>query len=186
MTVPDGPGTRTVPIDLAESRLLLNGTQLLGFVEGTSKGRTLARGANDPPDLFNLWRRQDFDQPTGTDEDGGTVWEHWCALRDITPVWLLQFTGMAMDARLLKFDLPDISDTLGWGSAGYEDARRWPLLPVGTIMAGEPIPDGRRRATIVDNSSLHNNGALSRLWRNFLERTRKFVLKVTRIPFEKT
>jgi hypothetical protein len=83
VTVPDGPGTRTVPIDSAESRLLLNGTQLLGFVEGTSKGGTLARGANDPPDLFNLWRRQDFDQPSGTDEDGGTVWEHWCALRDI-------------------------------------------------------------------------------------------------------
>jgi hypothetical protein len=57
------------------------------------------------------------------------------------PVWLLQFTGMALDARLLKFDLPDISDTLAWGSAGYDDARRWPLLPAGTIMAGEPIPD---------------------------------------------
>src|SRR5256885_9741602 len=48
-----------------------------------------------------------------------------------SPVWLLQFTGMALDARLLKFDLPDVSDTLRWGSAGYEDARRWPLLPVG-------------------------------------------------------
>jgi hypothetical protein len=57
------------------------------------------------------------------------------------PVWLLQFTGMALDARLLKFDLPDISDTLAWGSAGYDDARRWPLLPAGTIMAGEPIRD---------------------------------------------
>lgn len=58
-----------------------------------------------------------------------------------TPVWLLQFTGMALDARLLRFDLPDVSDTLGWGSTGCEDAQRWPLLPAGTIMAGEPIPD---------------------------------------------
>jgi hypothetical protein len=58
------------------------------------------------------------------------------------PVWLLQFTGVAMDARLLKFNLPDyISATLRWGSAGYEDARRWPLLPVGTITAGDRIPD---------------------------------------------
>jgi hypothetical protein len=57
------------------------------------------------------------------------------------PVWLLQFTGMALDARLLKFDLPEISDTLKWGSAGLEDARRWPLLPVGTITAGDPIPE---------------------------------------------
>jgi len=57
------------------------------------------------------------------------------------PVWLLHFTAMALDARLLKFDLPDMSDTLRWGSAGFEDARRWPMLPVGTITAGDPIPD---------------------------------------------
>jgi hypothetical protein len=63
------------------------------------------------------------------------------------PAWLLRFTAVAMDARLLKFDLPsNISDTFKWGSAGYEDARRWPLLPVGTITAGDPIPasDPRR------------------------------------------
>jgi hypothetical protein len=54
---------------------------------------------------------------------------------------------MALDARLLKFDLPSvISDSFGWGSNGYEDARRWPLLPVGMITAGDPIPalDPRR------------------------------------------
>jgi hypothetical protein len=63
------------------------------------------------------------------------------------PAWLLHFTAMAMDARLLKFDLPsNISDSFKWRSAGYEDARRWPLLPVGTIAAGDPIPasDPRR------------------------------------------
>jgi hypothetical protein len=57
------------------------------------------------------------------------------------PVWLLQFTGMAMDARLLNFDLSDVSTALRWGSAGYEDARQWPSLPSGTMMAGDPIPD---------------------------------------------
>jgi hypothetical protein len=57
------------------------------------------------------------------------------------PVWLLQFTGMAMDARLLKFHLPDISESLRWGSAGFEDARRWPLLPLGTMTAGDSIPE---------------------------------------------
>jgi hypothetical protein len=61
------------------------------------------------------------------------------------PVWLLQLTGMALDARLLKFDLPDISDTLRWGSAGLEDARRWPLLPLGTITAGDPITESDPR-----------------------------------------
>ena len=32
-------------------------------------------------------------------------------------------------------------ETLTWGSRGFEDARRWPLLPLGTMMAGDPIPD---------------------------------------------
>lgn len=83
VTVAEGRDTRTAPIDSAEGRLLLRGSKLLGFVEGTSRGRTSARSVNDPPDLFNLWRRQDFDQPLGSTEDGGRVWEHWCTLRDI-------------------------------------------------------------------------------------------------------
>jgi hypothetical protein len=83
VTVLEGRNTRTVPTDSAEGRILLRKSRLLGFVEGTSKGRTSARAAADPPNLFNLWRRQDFDQPPGSDLDGGRVWEHWCTLRDI-------------------------------------------------------------------------------------------------------
>jgi hypothetical protein len=51
------------------------------------------------------------------------------------PVWLLQFTGTSMDARMLKFHLPDISQRISWGSAGFKDARRWPLLPLGVMTA---------------------------------------------------
>jgi hypothetical protein len=57
------------------------------------------------------------------------------------PIWLLQFTGMALDARFLKFELPNIKNKLRWGSSGFEDSLRWPLLPLGTISAGDPIPD---------------------------------------------
>jgi hypothetical protein len=74
----------------------------------------------------------------GTEEDSARFTE----IFSTAPVWLLQFTGMAMDARLLKFHLPDISETLTWGSRGFEEARRWPLLPLeDTITAGVPIPD---------------------------------------------
>jgi len=56
------------------------------------------------------------------------------------PVWVLQFTGLTRDAHLLNFRLPDISRSrFIWGSLGYEDATRWPLLPLGTMAAGDPI-----------------------------------------------
>ena len=58
------------------------------------------------------------------------------------PIWLLQFTALAMDARILKFRLPSLTANLKWGSDGFEDARRWPLLPLGMMTAGDPIPTG--------------------------------------------
>jgi hypothetical protein len=84
-TVHEDKTTRVVPLDSAEGRALLRGSKVLGFVEGTSAGRVSARNVSDPPSLFNLWRRQDFDQPPGATQDGGRVWEHWCTLRDIRP-----------------------------------------------------------------------------------------------------
>jgi hypothetical protein len=64
------------------------------------------------------------------------------------PVWVLQFTGLAWDAHWFKLALPDISKTmLNWGDGGYEDVRKWPLLPSGTITAGDPIPSDDWRQT---------------------------------------
>jgi hypothetical protein len=76
--------------------------------------------------------------------------EQWARLSEIfaaAPVWLLQFTRVGWDAHWVKLTLPEISQTmLNWGDGGYEDMRKWPLLPSGTIAAGDPIPsnDGRR------------------------------------------
>jgi hypothetical protein len=73
----------TVPLGGAEGSSLANGAQVLGYIEGSSIGHVAARGVNDPPNAFNGWPRQSFDQNPDNDMDGGTVWEHWCATRDI-------------------------------------------------------------------------------------------------------
>lgn len=57
------------------------------------------------------------------------------------PVWLLNFTSTFMDAGWLKFDLPHKSWRAKWGSAGYEESRGWPLLPLGTMTDGDPVAD---------------------------------------------
>jgi hypothetical protein len=58
-----------------------------------------------------------------------------------SPVWLLNFTGTHIDAGFLNFNLPDKSERLKWGSAGYDESRRWPLLPLGTMTDGDPVSD---------------------------------------------
>jgi hypothetical protein len=83
VTVREASGPHTLPLDSAEGRVLLDNSALLGFVEGNSTGRTSSRNVFDAPDRFNLWRRQDFDQPVTSELEGGKVWEHWCTLRDL-------------------------------------------------------------------------------------------------------
>jgi len=73
----------SAPLGGGEGAALANGAQCLGFIEGSSAGHIAARGVNDAPDAFNGWPRQSFDKDVSSDEDGGTVWEHWATTRDI-------------------------------------------------------------------------------------------------------
>ncbi|MFZ2053098.1 MAG: hypothetical protein WAU81_02765 [Candidatus Aminicenantales bacterium] len=84
LSVPKSGGAiKTIGIQSAEGQDLLKKAVLLGYVEGTSEGHISARGVQDPRDAFNGWPRQDFDQSVDSDEDGGTVWEHWSTTRDL-------------------------------------------------------------------------------------------------------
>jgi hypothetical protein len=75
---------KTIEMGSAEGRDLLGRAVLVGYVEGTSEGHVSARTVRDSPGRFNGWRRQEFDRPAeGDKSEGGTVWEHWCATRDL-------------------------------------------------------------------------------------------------------
>jgi hypothetical protein len=69
------------------------------------------------------------------------------------PAWLLQFTRTVLDAWIIRFHLPEMKPNPNWGSAGFADAERWPLLPKGVLSAGELIPhhDARHISLIIQS-----------------------------------
>ena len=75
----------TCRLDSPEAKVMMQGSKLLGFIEGNSLGHISARNVEDTPSRFNKWMRQDFDNRIDSSDDGGKVWEHWCPLRDISP-----------------------------------------------------------------------------------------------------
>jgi hypothetical protein len=84
----------------------------------------------------------------GTDEA-----EKFTEIFRTAPVWLLKFTQMDLDASLLKFDLPKMSEKQLWGEEGLKDLLRWPLLPLGRMTDGNPVPEGaceRRISELMD------------------------------------
>ena len=57
------------------------------------------------------------------------------------PVWLLKFTGVEWDAKLLGFKLRKLVGAPALGREARLDRNRWPYLPEGTIDAGGPCSD---------------------------------------------
>ena len=75
----------TEPLATGAGAALADGAECLGFIEGSSVGHIAARSATDASNTFNGWTRQSFDKDVTSDEDGGTVWEHWVTTRDLRP-----------------------------------------------------------------------------------------------------
>ena len=58
------------------------------------------------------------------------------------PDWLLHFTQTFLDAGSLQLGLrPTKIPFTKWGRTGYEESLGWPLLPLGTMMGGDPVSD---------------------------------------------
>jgi hypothetical protein len=57
------------------------------------------------------------------------------------PVWLLHFTGVEWDAKLLGFKLRKLVGAPALGKEARLDRNRWPQLPEGTIDAGGPCSE---------------------------------------------
>ncbi|MBO0698813.1 MAG: hypothetical protein J2P46_10495, partial [Zavarzinella sp.] len=155
VTAREKAGPRTVPLDSAEGRDLVEGSSLLGFVEGNSTGRTSARQVFDPPDRFNLWRRQDCDQPAASDLDGGKVWEHWCTLRDLRPSNRLALSVLTAYVSLVAALGDRFAATVARGRRDYghpkqlaamahagfvgPDAANWDVTPTAVPAAAEKL-----------------------------------------------
>jgi hypothetical protein len=75
----------TFSLNSQEGILFLEKAKLIGFVEGSSLGHISAKDVKDNEIIFNKWKRQDFNMPADSKEDGGRVWEHWCTVRDLRP-----------------------------------------------------------------------------------------------------
>ena len=57
------------------------------------------------------------------------------------PAWLLRFTGVEWDAKLLGFKLRKLVGTPELGREARLDRNKWPFLPQGTIDAGGPCSE---------------------------------------------
>jgi hypothetical protein len=57
------------------------------------------------------------------------------------PDWLLKFTGIEWDAKLLGFTLRKLVGAPALGREARLDRNQWPFLPEGTIDAGGPCSD---------------------------------------------
>ena len=144
ITVKRGSEVVTLHLDSSEGRVLCEGATVLGFVEGTSLGRTSARNVNDPPTLFNLWRRQDFDQPVTSAADGGRVWEHWCTLRDIRPTHQIGTSVLTAYVSLIAALGPRFIATVARGRNEYgHPAQLRAMVEAGLITADAATWDTR-------------------------------------------
>jgi hypothetical protein len=67
------------------------------------------------------------------------------------PAWLLKFSFIRLDAKILKFDTPNLAAAPEFGELGLRDALRWPLLPLGTVAEGNPIAQQRDHSVSTDD-----------------------------------
>ena len=84
VTTSENGNINTMQIDSSQGNELVEGSTLLGFVEGTSVGRISAKGIDDSPESFNGYMRQRYDSTPGSTSQGGKTWEHWCTTRNFS------------------------------------------------------------------------------------------------------
>jgi hypothetical protein len=77
--------------------------------------------------------------------NGANETEKFTEIFRTAPAWLLEFTHMEVDAMLLKFDLPEMSEKQIWDEESFKNSR-WPLLPLGMMMGSVPRRGVSRRS----------------------------------------
>jgi hypothetical protein len=74
----------TFPLYSTAGQEIVQGSELIGFVEGSSFGHISARDSQDDPKDFNNNLRQEYDNDVSSIKEGGRVWEHWVVTRNIS------------------------------------------------------------------------------------------------------
>jgi hypothetical protein len=94
-----------------------------------------------------------------------------------------EFTRIELDAYVLGFKLPKISGKPAWGVDGVKDSKRWPLLPLGTIGAGGPLPKAPESDLSPVDFYREIRARPREDWSRSERRTMSKLIK--RVPFEK-
>jgi hypothetical protein len=112
------------PLSKAWGRALQHYNLSVSFVPGSLKDQVMAAQRLFPTIMAGKLERARFAEIFRT-----------------VPDWLRTFTGLILDRRFLKFDLAQAKQVPNWGTIGYDQSRRWPLLPSGTMTDGDPVPN---------------------------------------------
>lgn len=132
----------TFPLLSDEGNDIMMNAELIGFVEGSSYGHISAREVRDKADNFNNNNRQEYDMEETSKKEGGRVWEHWVATRNINPHSSVGTSILASYLAMLTICGGVFTATIGRGRMDYHHPEQLrAIVEAGLITIDEALVD---------------------------------------------